>query len=80
MRNALNPRSRVIPLCLDCDDLSRDAVDRSVESVFTSEVLPESTCPNTPTFRFRTLEGSIFFKSFAVIFGTGLSPSLDIVV
>jgi hypothetical protein len=37
-----------MPRCCDCVDLSSAAVDSSVESVLTSDVLPLSTCPSTP--------------------------------
>ncbi len=67
IKKALKPKSRVIPRCRDWDDLSREAVERRVESVLTREVLPESTWPRTPTLRFRTRDGSNCDMSFGVI-------------
>lgn len=49
---AENPRSRVMPRALLCGCLSKAAVDSSVLKARTSDVFPESTCPNIPTFTF----------------------------
>ena len=48
---------RNAPRCRDCFDLSRAAVDKRVERVFTREVFPESTCPRIPTLMLITSSG-----------------------
>ena len=52
MRNDEKPKSKVIPLYLDWGLLSKLAVDAIYVKTLQIEVLPESTCPNTPTFMF----------------------------
>ena len=49
------PRSSVMPRSLDCGLLSMDAVEATVESARVRDVLPESTCPSTPTLMFSVL-------------------------
>ena len=46
-----------LPRCRDCFDLSRAAVDKRVDSVFTRDVFPESTCPRIPTLTLITSSG-----------------------
>lgn len=53
------PKSSVIPLSFDCGLLSRLAVDATWVKTLQMEVLPESTCPNTPTLIFRQSDGLI---------------------
>jgi len=78
-RKALNPRSSVIPRCLDCDDLSKDAVDKRVDKVLTKDVFPESTCPKTPMFIFSIRSGLRFARfSFFASSPTFLVSLLDI--
>lgn len=50
--NEENPRSRVIPLYLDCGLLSKLAVDATWVNTLHMDVLPESTWPRTPTLMF----------------------------
>jgi hypothetical protein len=38
-------------------DLSKAAVDNSVDNVLTKDVFPESTCPKIPTLTFNTWSG-----------------------
>lgn len=54
-----------MPRWRDWEDLSREAVERSVDRVFTRDVFPLSTWPKTPTFRFRIRLGSIDFRVLA---------------
>ena len=57
-----------LPLCLDCFDLSKAAVDSRVDKVFTSDVLPESTCPKIPTLTLITSSVfGVFFCADAVV-------------
>lgn len=56
-----------MPLWRDWEDLSSEAVDRRVERVLTSDVLPESTWPSTPMLRLRTRDGSNLEMSLGVI-------------
>ena len=50
------PISRVMPRCLLCGFLSKQAVDWVVLKSFVKLVLPLSMCPSTPTLKFRTPE------------------------
>lgn len=64
-----NPRSRVIPRSCDCGCLSNAAVDSSVLNARTSDVLPESTWPNTPMLIFmgdfqRLFWQKVLFQAF----------------
>lgn len=49
------PRSSVIPLSRDCGFLSKAAVEAVLLSALASEVFPLSTCPSTPTLKFKVL-------------------------
>lgn len=57
------PRSRVIPRSLDWGLLSREAVEATWVSTRQMEVLPESTCPSTPTLMFRQSGGLMLVSS-----------------
>jgi len=59
VKNAEKPRSRVIPLYWDWGFLSRLAVDVTSLNIRQSDVLPESTCPRTPTLMLRHFWGKI---------------------
>mmetsp|Transcript_16187 Transcript_16187/g.35054 ORF Transcript_16187/g.35054 Transcript_16187/m.35054 type:complete len:83 (+) Transcript_16187:194-442(+) len=48
-----------MPLALDCLLLSKDAVLSTELNVLTNDVLPVSTCPRTPTLRFRIRSGGM---------------------
>lgn len=49
------PRSSVMPLSRDCGFLSKAAVEAVLLSALASDVFPLSTCPSTPTLKFRVL-------------------------
>ena len=70
-----------IPRCRDCFDLSSAAVDNRVESDFTRDVFPESTCPRMPTFTLITSSG---FGGLSLIGGAftavGIVGVVDFVV
>lgn len=59
-----NPKSSVIPLSLDCGLLSRLAVDATWVNTLQIDVLPESTCPRTPTFTLRQSTGLMADNSY----------------
>lgn len=63
VKKAEKPRSRVIPLYWDCGFLSRLAVEVISLRILQMEVLPESTCPSTPTLIFTHLLGWIEITS-----------------
>ena len=60
------PRSRVMPRSLDCGCLSKAAVEPVVESARASDVLPESTCPRTPTLILRVRAPPAFATSLVL--------------
>lgn len=57
--NEEKPKSKVIPRYFDCGLLSKLAVDATWVNTRHIEVLPESTCPSTPTFMFMQSLGFI---------------------
>lgn len=59
VKNAENPKSKVIPLYCDCGFLSSDAVDVISLNILHKDVFPESTWPKTPTFILMQFVGSI---------------------
>lgn len=72
-----NPKSRVMPLSLDWGLLSRLAVDATWVKTRHIDVLPESTCPSTPTFIFIHSLGLMAFSYYFYSSNSSLYMQVD---
>mmetsp|Transcript_8449 Transcript_8449/g.26407 ORF Transcript_8449/g.26407 Transcript_8449/m.26407 type:complete len:373 (+) Transcript_8449:825-1943(+) len=70
--NDEKPRSSVMPRAFDSGALSSDAVESVVDSAFTTDVLPLSTWPITPTLRLSGKTGS----GLSFFFGGGAAAAM----
>ena len=78
IKNAENPKSRVIPLYWDWGFLSNAAVDVISLNILHNAVFPESTWPKTPMLMFMHFNGSILACYYFEIWRESFSISIFI--